>query len=270
MFDNLYEELQNCPLFFLIAGPCVIENESILLKTAEVLSNITSQLGIPFVFKSSFTKANRTSSQSYKGPGRDSGLKLLQKVKSTFNVPILTDVHETQDVAAVSEVCDIIQIPAFLCRQTSLLQEAAQSGKIINIKKGQFLAPEDMSFAADKVTNRNNRKVMLTERGTTFGYHNLIVDFRSFAILNGLGFPVVYDVTHSLQRPSESVNSSGSPEFVKMMAQSAIASCAINGLFIETHPEPSKALSDAASMLPLGQVAELLEACLRIRSVLLK
>jgi len=268
MFETLYDDLKQSRLFFLIAGPCVIEDESLMLRIAENLKEITSKRNIPLVFKASFQKANRTSNQSFQGPGIHKGLEILSKIKSEFNLPILTDVHETTDVQLVSEICDIIQIPAFLSRQTPLIKAAAKSGKIINIKKGQFMAPEDMLKASEKVTSADNCKVLLTERGTSFGYHNLVVDFRSFYILNSFSFPVVYDVTHSLQKPSESDFSGGSPEYVSMMAQAAIATGKVNGLFIETHPEPQKALSDAASMIPLITLPDLLDKCMQIKSTL--
>ena len=268
MAIDLYDKLRHNALFFLIAGPCVIEDEKTMMETAEYLTKITSERGIPFVFKTSFQKANRTSVNSYTGPGLEKGLYLLQKIKSTFNIPLLTDIHEISDIASVAEVCDIIQIPAFLSRQTSLLQAAARTGKIINIKKGQFMAPEDMGNAAGKVTNENNHKVLLTERGTTFGYHNLVVDFRGFDIMRAFGFPVIYDVTHSLQKPSEGNSSGGTPEYIRMMAQAAIATGKVDGLFIETHPEPAKALSDAASMLALDKMQALLTNCIKIKSAL--
>ena len=246
----------------------MIENENIMLKTAEYLTSLTTKSGIPFVFKASFQKANRTSGSSYQGPGLEEGLTLLQKIKANFNIPLLTDVHEVSDISSVAEVCDIIQIPAFLSRQTALIQAAAQTGKIVNIKKGQFMAPEDMKHAAEKVSAQNNPHVLLTERGTSFGYHNLVVDFRGFQIMKSFDFPVVYDVTHSLQRPSEGKNSGGNPEYVQMMAQAAIATGFVDGLFIETHPEPSKALSDAASMLALDKMQALIDKCLCIKDAL--
>ncbi len=268
MAIDLYEKLKSCPVFFLLAGPCVIEDETTMMRTAEYLTKLTSHIGIPFVFKTSFQKANRTSGSSYQGPGLEEGLALLAKIKTAFNVPVITDVHEVTDIASVSEICDIIQIPAFLSRQTALIQAAAQTGKIVNIKKGQFMAPEDMKNAAEKVTSVNNHRVLLTERGTTFGYHNLVVDFRSFPIMQAFGFPVVYDVTHSLQKPSEGKHSGGSPEYIQMMAQAAMATGRINGLFIETHPEPARALSDAASMLALDEIETLLNKCIQIRETL--
>lgn len=265
MSEILYEKLKSIPSFFLIAGPCVIEDESIMLETASTLKQLTDSLSIPFIFKSSFLKANRTSANSYQGPGIETGLKILAKIKQEFSVPILTDVHEISDIDLVKNVCDIIQIPAFLSRQTALLQAAAKSDRIINIKKGQFMAPEDMALAADKVKAIGNSKILLTERGTTFGYHDLVVDYRSFQIMSYLDYPVVYDVTHSLQKPSLTDKSGGSPKFAMMMAQAAIATGFVNGLFIETHPEPQKALSDSASMLPLNNLPDLLKNCIKIK-----
>lgn len=268
MFESLFNDLKQSPIFFLISGPCVIEDEALTFRIAENLKEVTTKRNIPFVFKASFQKANRTSYGSFQGPGIYKGLEILSKIKSEFKIPILTDVHETTDIKLISEVCDIIQIPAFLSRQTPLIQSAAQSGKIVNIKKGQFMAPEDMLKAAQKVTASDNNKVLLTERGTTFGYHNLVVDFRSFPILHSFGFPVVYDVTHSLQKPSETDITGGSPEYVSMMAQAALATGKVNGLFIETHPNPKKALSDAASMVALDTIPSLLDKCILIKSAL--
>lgn len=264
MQDTLYSVLRQCESFFLIAGPCVIEDEAMMMQTAEFLTKITTQLNIPFVFKTSFKKANRTSIDSYCGPGLDRGLTLLKKIKESFSIPVITDVHETNEVQAIAEVCDIIQIPAFLSRQTSLIQTAAKTGKIINIKKGQFMAPEDMQSVAQKCLSENNNQLLLTERGSSFGYHNLVVDYRSFSIMSEAGFPVVYDVTHSLQQPSVSKQSGGTPQFIQMMAQSAIATGHVSGLFIETHPEPAKALSDSASMLALEKLPSVLHNCLKI------
>ncbi|MCF7794618.1 MAG: 3-deoxy-8-phosphooctulonate synthase [Candidatus Cloacimonetes bacterium] len=264
---DLFSELRNEKRLFLLAGPCVVENEATMFKTAEFLKEETSKRDITFVFKSSYKKANRTSISSPVGVGLEEGLKLLQKIKKQFEVPILTDVHETTEVQSVAEVADILQIPAFLSRQTELLIEAGRSGKIVNIKKGQFMAPLDMKAATEKVISVNNYNILLTERGTSFGYHNLVVDFRSFAILKQLKFPVVYDVTHSLQQPSIGNVSGGTPEFVPMMARAAVATGMVNGLFIETHPNPVDALSDAQSMLPLHQIPEVLDGCLEILKV---
>jgi len=264
LMNKLYTELASSQNFFLIAGPCVIEEENIMFTVAETLKELCARKGIPFVFKSSYSKANRSSVNSFSGPGREEGLKILSKIKQEFEVPVLTDVHECVEVASAAEVCDILQIPAFLSRQTELIRTAAVTGRIINIKKGQFMAPEDMKLAAEKASSTGNKQVLLTERGTTFGYHNLVVDFRSFAIMHKFGYPVVYDVTHSLQRPSVGNYSGGNPEFALPMAKAAIATGMVKGLFIETHPEPQQAKSDSASMLPLAKMEALLESCLQV------
>ncbi len=262
---ELYKKLKNCDNFFLIAGPCVIEDEKMMMSVTEKLIEMTQKLGIEFIFKSSFRKANRTSANSPTGPGLKEGLKILSKIKGKYNIPILTDIHDVNEVNEVASVVDVLQIPAFLSRQTDLISAAAKTGKIVNIKKGQFMAPEDMKNAAEKVLKENNDKIFLTERGTSFGYHNLVVDFRSFAIMKQAGYPVIYDVTHSLQKPSQNETSGGTPEFALMMAKAAIATGKINGLFIETHPNPVEALSDASSMLKLNELPELLDACLKIK-----
>lgn len=249
--------------FFLIAGPCVIESEKLCFTVAEKVSQICSEYHLPFVFKSSYSKANRLSAKSYSGPGLAKGLKTLAKVKKEFEIPILTDVHETAEVESVAEVADILQIPAFLCRQTALIQKAAATGKWINIKKGQFLAPEDMSQLAEKA---GTKKVILTERGTTFGYRNLVVDFRSLLIMKKTGLPVVFDATHSLQLPGSAGNSSsGQPEYSIPMAKAAVT-FGINGIFVETHPNPKEALSDSGAMLPLDKMKELIESVLEVRN----
>ena len=267
--EQLYSRLINVKDFFLIAGPCVVEDEYIMLQTAEKLKKITADRNIPFVFKSSFEKSNRTSVQSYTGPGMKKGLKLLKKIREQFELPILTDVHETGEIDMVAEVADILQIPAFLCRQTPLIVAAAKTGKIINIKKGQFLAPEDMHLQMEKCISHNNSKVMLTERGTSFGYHNLIVDFRSFPLMKSANHPVIYDVTHSMQKPSITKTTGGTPEFAPMMAQAAIATGFVNGLFIETHPNPAEALSDANTQLPLGIMEQVLDKCLAVKRAIM-
>lgn len=264
LMNKLYTELASSQNFFLIAGPCVIEEENIMFTVVETLKELCTRKGIPFVFKSSYSKANRSSVNSFSGPGREEGLKILSKIKREFDVPVLTDVHECVEVASAAEVCDILQIPAFLSRQTELIRTAAVTGRIINIKKGQFMAPEDMKLAAEKASSTGNKQVLLTERGTTFGYHNLVVDFRSFVIMHQFGYPVVYDVTHSLQRPSVGNYSGGNPEFALPMAKAAIATGMVKGLFIETHPEPQQAKSDSASMLPLAKMESLLESCLQV------
>ncbi|MCP4686079.1 MAG: 3-deoxy-8-phosphooctulonate synthase [bacterium] len=248
--------------FFLIAGPCVIESEDLCLKVADQVSALTNRFDLPFVFKASHTKANRLSPGSYAGPGMEAGLKVLRKVKESFGVPILTDVHETSEIAPTAEVADILQIPAFLCRQTELVVQAAATGRWINIKKGQFLAPEDMGKLATKA---DSRRVMLTERGTFFGYRNLVIDFRSLLIMAETGLPVVFDATHSLQLPGGGgAVSTGQPEFIIPMAKAA-AAVGISGLFVETHPQPLEGLSDAGAMLPLERMENLIESVLKIR-----
>jgi len=250
--------------FFLIAGPCVIESEKLSLSVAEKMAKLCQKHKLIYIFKSSYAKANRLSGKSFSGPGLGKGLKVLAKVKKEFDLPILTDVHETVEVDAVSEVADIIQIPAFLCRQTALIQKAASTGRWLNIKKGQFLAPEDMKLLAEKA---GTKKVMLTERGTTFGYRNLVVDFRSLLIMKKFGYPVIFDATHSLQLPGASgTSSSGQPEFTIPMAKAAMT-MGINGLFVETHPNPKEAKSDAGAMLPLNKMPELIESVLKVRAV---
>jgi 2-dehydro-3-deoxyphosphooctonate aldolase (KDO 8-P synthase) len=248
----------NSPLV-LIAGPCVIESEKIVFQTAEKVKKLTEKYKIPYIFKSSYSKANRLSLNSYSGPGLKKGLEILKKVKEKFNLPILTDVHSKEEVKSVSEVVDILQIPAFLSRQTDLILEVAKTKKVINIKKGQFLAPEDLKPIAQKAESAGNKKILLTERGTTFGYHNLVVDMRSLVIMRNLGYPVIFDVTHSLQIPGGNKNfSGGTPEFILPLARSAVA-CGIDGLFLETHPDVSNALCDGANMLPLEKLETLLE-----------
>jgi len=243
--------------FFLIAGPCVVENKKIAFDTAEELKKITTKLNIPFVYKSSYRKANRTSLSSFTGLGDEEAIKILSEVRKEFDVPVLTDFHSPDEINLLNDAVDILQIPAFLCRQTDLLLAAGKSGKIVNIKKGQFLAPEDMKHAADKVASTGNKNILLTERGTTFGYHNLVVDMRSLIIMKKIGYPVIMDATHSVQLPSAGNQSGGQPEFIKPLARAA-AAVGISGLFLEVHPEPEKALSDAASQFPLRELKELL------------
>ncbi len=243
----------------LIAGPCVVEGRDITLRTAERIKTLTDKMKIPFVFKSSYKKANRTSGKSFVGLDLDKALTILHEVKRTFHVPILTDIHTEEEVDIASEVADIIQIPAFLCRQTELLQMAGFSNKIVNIKKGQFMAPEDMGHQAKKVEMTGNPNVLLTERGTTFGYHNLVVDMRSLVIMRSLGYPVILDATHSVQLPGGGKDTtSGQPEFIFPIARAGVA-VGIDGLFIETHPNPAKAKSDAASQLKLDLLENLLK-----------
>lgn len=256
--------LKNLHNFLLIAGPCVVESKSVVFKTCERVKEITSKMKIPFVFKSSFIKANRTSSDSFRTIGVDKSLQILADVKKEFGVPILTDVHSEIDTEIASEVADILQIPAFLCRQTELLEAAGDTGKIVNIKKGQFLAPQDMIYQAEKVKAMGNNKILLTERGSTFGYNNLVVDMRGMVIMKKTGYPVIFDATHSVQMPSaERGVTGGTPEYIEPLASCA-ASINVQGFFIETHPNPNKALSDAKSMLPLDKLETLLAKLQRI------
>jgi 2-dehydro-3-deoxyphosphooctonate aldolase (KDO 8-P synthase) len=242
----------------LIAGPCVIESEDLVLTTAERINKIAFHHNIPYIFKSSYSKANRLNIESYSGPGMERGLRILESVKKKIGVPILTDIHSPNEAYPVSQVVDVLQIPAFLCRQTDMILAAAQTGKPLNIKKGQFMAPEDMLSIARKAESAGNKNVLLTERGTFFGYHNLVVDMRSLLIMRNLGYPVVFDATHSLQLPGSQGNcSGGSPQFISPMARAAVA-CGCDALFLETHPDVNKALCDKDSMLPLDKLEELL------------
>jgi len=255
--------------FVLIAGPCVVENEKMILGTAEEIKKITGELNIPFIFKSSYKKANRTSGKAFTGIGDDEALKILAKTKEKLNISVLTDVHTIDEVDKASEVADILQIPAFLCRQTDLLVAAGKTGKAVNIKKGQFLAPEDMKYASEKVISTGNKNILLTERGTTFGYHNLVVDMRSFIIMRKFGFPVVMDATHSVQIPSRGNESGGQPEFIMPLARAA-AAVGIDALFLEVHPNPEEAKSDAESQLPLNELKSLLVEIKEIDRVIKK
>jgi 2-dehydro-3-deoxyphosphooctonate aldolase (KDO 8-P synthase) len=243
---------------FLIAGPCVIESESHAQTIAERVKKIATDAGVPYIFKASYDKANRSSIQSFRGPGLTEGLRILAKIKKELSVPILTDIHEASQAAAAAEVADILQIPAFLARQTDLLLAAAKTGRIINIKKGQFLSPWDMRNVVEKVASCGNHNIILTERGASFGYNNLVVDMRTFPILRKFGYPVVYDVTHSVQLPGEQGNASGGqPEFIESLARAGVAT-GVDGIFLETHDNPQAALSDGANALPLAQLPELL------------
>jgi len=250
-------EIGNKKPFVLIAGPCVVENESITLKTAEAIKAITAELNIPFIFKASYKKANRTSLNSFTGIGDEKALKILSDIKKQLNLPVLTDVHTIEETISASDVADILQIPAFLCRQTDLLLAAGKTGKVVNIKKGQFLHPADMEFAAEKVESTGNKNILLTERGTTFGYNNLVVDMRSLVIMKELGYPVVMDATHSVQMPGAGGITSGEPKFILPIAKAA-AAVGIDALFLEVHPDPPNALSDSASQLPLNLLKDLL------------
>jgi len=242
----------------LIAGPCVIESEGMVLQTVEGIMEIAQKLDIPFIFKSSYSKANRLSVNSFTGPGLEDGLRILARVKEEWGVPVLTDVHSSTQVKAVAQVVDLLQIPAFLCRQTELLLEAARSGLPLNIKKGQFMAPQDMGYIADKAESVGNGQILLTERGTTFGYRNLVVDMRSLAIMGQLGYPVVFDATHSVQLPGGGEGRSGGQrEFVPLLLRAAVAA-GCQAIYLEVHPQPEKALSDSASQWPLGDLERLL------------
>lgn len=263
IFDKI---VLNKDKFFLIAGPCVIENEQITCGIAEKLKELCVKRNITLVFKSSYKKANRSSLNSFTGIGINKGLEILTKIKSELDLPIITDIHEVAEINEAADVADILQIPAFLSRQTDLIIGAAASGKCINIKKAQFMAPEDMKGAISKAESTGNKQILITERGTSFGYHNLVVDFRNFSIMSEFGYPIVYDVTHSLQRPSIGEQSGGTPQFAPALARAALATGMVDGLFIETHPDPKKALSDSATQLPLAIMADLLDQLIAVNN----
>lgn len=251
--------------FFLLAGPCVVESMDITMRTAEYLKTITDELKIPFIFKSSYRKANRSRIDSFIGVGDQQALKILEKVKTELELPIVTDIHLPEEALIAAQVADILQIPAFLCRQTDILIAAAQTHKIVNIKKGQFLGPEAMQFAAQKIIDAGNHQIIFTERGSTFGYQDLIVDMRNIPIMQSLGFPVVVDVTHSLQQPNTATGvTGGRPDLIETIARAAIA-VGTNGLFIETHPDPKMAKSDGANMLRLDLIKDMLTRLVAIR-----
>jgi 2-dehydro-3-deoxyphosphooctonate aldolase (KDO 8-P synthase) len=251
----------------LIAGPCVIESESHAMSMAERISQIAAALKIPYIFKASYDKANRTSISSYRGPGISEGLRILGKIKNTYNLPILTDVHDVHQIAQAAEICDVLQIPAFLSRQTDLIVAAALTGRAVNLKKGQFLAPWEMSNAIDKVKSAGNENILITERGASFGYQNLVVDMRSFPILRKLGYPVIFDVTHSVQLPGGTGKASGGqPEFIEPLARAGVAA-GVDGVFLEVHDNPAKALSDGTNALPLDQLRPLLEKLIALSSL---
>jgi len=253
--DDLYSALQQRP--FLLAGPCVIESESLVMQVAENAKKLCEDLDVTYVFKASFDKANRTSLQSFRGPGLDEGLKILQKVKKTFDLPIVTDIHEPAQATPVAEVADIIQIPAFLCRQTDLLVAAARTGRVVNIKKAQFLDGNDMHYPAEKVRQSGNDRILLTERGTMLGLGRLVVDLTQMIDMMALGYPVLLDATHATQRPGGGASSGGNPRYAPALARAASA-IGVRGFFMEIHPDPSRALSDASSMLSLDAFAALL------------
>ena len=245
--------------FFIIAGPCVIENEETTMEVARYLRDIGDDLEIPIIFKTSYDKANRTSINSFRGPGLNEGLKIIGKVKETTGLPVLSDVHGIDEVEKAAAVLDIIQIPAFLCRQTDLIVEAARSGRPVNIKKGQFVSPQEMGQAVEKIVSTGNRNILITERGTTFGYNNLVVDFRSIPIMKGFGFPIVFDATHSVQLPGGvGTASGGQREIVENLSKAAVAAGA-DGVFLEVHPDPDSALCDGPNSMPMREVASLME-----------
>ena len=260
----IWKNLNSPRRLFLIAGPCVIENEKLCLQVAASLKKTCVQLGIFYVFKASFDKANRTSAKSFRGPGLDEGLRVLAKVRETTGVPVLTDIHNESHAAIAGEVVDILQIPAFLCRQTDLIEAAVTTGQIVNLKKGQFLSPAEMGQVVEKARRAGAKKLLLTERGTTFGYNNLVTDMRSIPIMKSFGFPIVFDATHSVQLPGGGGDkSSGQREFAPVLARAALATGA-NGLFIETHPNPDRALSDGPNMIPLAEMPALLKSLLKV------
>ncbi len=258
---------EGCP-HLIIAGPCVIEDAGLVMETAKELKRITGELKLPFIFKSSYDKANRSSGQSFRGPGIKDGLKILDRVREQVGVPILSDVHSAEEATEAGKVLDVLQIPAFLCRQTDLLIAAARTGKVVNVKKGQFLAPWDMANVVQKIEEAGNRRILLTERGASFGYNNLVTDFRALPIMRHLGYPVIFDATHSVQLPGGAgTRSSGQREFVAPLARGAVA-VGCEGLFMEVHPNPDKALSDGPNMVPLAEVRGLLEQIVRVAAAI--
>ena len=254
----------NQPLL-LIAGPCALESEELARKVAGTMQEICNRLGISYVFKASFDKANRTSLESYRGPGLDEGLSILSRIRSEMQVPVISDVHDVSEVAPAAEVLDILQIPAFLCRQTDLLVAAAQSGKPVNLKKGQFVSPWDMENGVNKLRGAGGKKIMLVERGASFGYNNLVVDMRSLPVMRGFDCPVIYDATHSVQLPGGAGGTSGGQrEFIAPLSRAAVAA-GIDGLFMEVHPDPDKALCDGPNSMPLDSIEQLLTQLIRVR-----
>ena len=260
----IWKSLSTPTRLSLIAGPCVIESEKLCLQVGESLKKTCDRLGIFYVFKASYDKANRTSGKSFRGPGIEAGMRTLALVRKEIGVPVLTDVHSEAQVAAAAEVADVLQIPAFLCRQTDLINAAVQTGKIVNVKKGQFLSPKEMGQVVDKAKSAGAKKLLVTERGTTFGYNNLVTDMRSIPIMRGFGFPVIFDATHSVQLPGGGGDkSSGQREFAPVLARCAITAGA-NGVFIETHPQPDRALSDGPNMIPLKEMPAVLTSLVKI------
>lgn len=270
MDTDFIKSLSKTDNFFLLAGPCVIEGEKMALDIAEKIVDVTSRMSIPYVFKGSYRKANRSRIDSFTGIGDMEALQVLRKVRDTFGCPVVTDIHSPQEAEIAAEFVDVLQIPAFLCRQTDLLIAAARTGKTVNIKKGQFLSPEAMQFAVQKIRDAGNNRVAITERGVSFGYHDLIVDYRGIPEMQQFGCPVILDATHSLQQPNQPKGvTGGQPELIETIARAGIA-VGVDGLFIETHPNPAEAKSDGANMLPLAQLPALLERLTAIRSTVAK
>jgi 2-dehydro-3-deoxyphosphooctonate aldolase (KDO 8-P synthase) len=263
---QIWKSLKQTGRLTLIAGPCVIENEKLCRQVAASLGATCRRLGVNYIFKASYDKANRSSASTFRGPGLEAGLSILAELRHDFQVPVLTDVHTEEQVRAAAEVVDILQIPAFLCRQTDLVVAAVRTGKIVNVKKGQFLSPQEMGQVVGKAAAAGGKKLVLTERGTTFGYNNLVADMRSIPILRQFGFPVVFDATHSVQLPGAGGDRSGGQrQFAPVLARCAVAAGA-DGIFLETHPDPDRALSDGPNMIPLDQMAELLASLVRVRA----
>ncbi len=266
--DSLWKQLAARKRLFLLAGPCVIESEALCFEIARHLQKVCARLGITYVFKASYDKANRTSGKAFRGPGLDDGLAVLERIRTKLDLPIITDVHTEVQALAAGEVVDILQIPAFLCRQTDLIEAAVATEKIVNLKKGQFLSPQEMGCVVEKARLAGGTKLLVTERGTTFGYNNLVSDMRAIPVLKQTGFPVVFDATHSVQQPGAGGDRTiGQREFAPLLARCALTAGA-DGLFIETHPEPDKAMSDGPNMIPLSEMAGLLKGFLKLRSAL--
>jgi len=263
--STLWESLKSGRTFILIAGPCVIESEALCFDVASHLRDVCKELGVTYIFKASYDKANRTSGKSFRGPGMKEGLATLRRVHGKFGVPVLTDVHTEEQVRSAAEVVDVLQIPAFLCRQTDLITAAVETGRVVNIKKGQFLSPAEMGQVARKAAESGGEKLLVTERGTTFGYNNLVADMRSIAIMREFGYPVIFDATHSVQLPGGGGDkSAGQREFAPVLARAAVAAGA-SGVFVETHPDPDRALSDGPNMIPLKEMRALVAGLLRVR-----
>ncbi len=270
MIQTLFPTQNTANNFFLIAGPCVVENEAMMMETAEAIVRICERLGIPIIFKASYRKANRSRMDSFTGIGDEAALKILAKVRGTFNIPVVTDIHSADEAAIAAAYVDVLQIPAFLCRQTDILVAAAQTGKTVNVKKGQFLSPDSMHFAVEKIQQNGNNNIILTDRGTMFGYQDLIVDYRAIPIMQGFNVPVALDCTHSLQQPNQPGGvTGGNPQMIETIARAGIA-VGVDGLFLETHPNPSISKSDGANMLPLTLLEPLLEKLVALRQVVNK